>query len=160
MVHPYIIIVLENFAKLTDKDLRPSPTWVFYSQFYKNFESNFFTELFQTTAFEEEAWWSKHLTLLSFLKKIIVEIIGVFNSKSCWKKGLCSSPCWPLGSMLHVNFKPGLKFTLGWIQLYLWSKLSLRLHADTSWKLSPIVISMWFRHGPWKLSPPGDFKLK
>ena len=95
--------VLENFAKLTEKDLCPSPTLVFYWQFYEIFENNFFTEHFRATASDEEAWWSKILIPSSFLKKIFVEIIGVFNSESCWKKELCNSPCWPLGGTLHVN---------------------------------------------------------
>ena len=75
--------VLENFAKLTEKDLCPSPTRVFYCQFYEIFENTFFTEHFRATAFDEEAWSSKTLIPSSFLKKIFVEIIGVFNSESC-----------------------------------------------------------------------------
>ena len=134
--------VLENFAKLTEKDLCPSPTLVFYWQFYEIFENTFFTEHFRATVSDEEAWWSKILIPSSFLKKIFVEIIGVFNSESCWKKELCNRPCWPPGGKLHVNFQPGLKFILGWIQLYLWSKLSSWLHAETSWKFSPTVISI------------------
>ena len=116
--------VLENFAKLTEKDLCPSPTLVFYWQFYEIFENTFFTEHFWASTSDEEAWWSKILIPSSFLKKIFVEIIGVFNSELCWKKELSNSPCWPLGGMLHVNFQPGLKFIPGWIQLYLWLKLS------------------------------------
>ena len=116
--------VLENFAKLTEKDLCPSPTLVFCWQFYEIFENTFFTEHFWASTSDEEAWWSKILIPSSFLKKIFVEIIGVFNSESCWKKELCNSPCWPLGGTLHVNFQPGLKFIPGWIQLNLWLKLS------------------------------------
>ena len=75
--------VLENFAKLTEKDLCSSPTRVFYYQFYDIFENIFFTEQFRATAFDDEAWWSKILIPSSFLKKIFVEIIRVFNSESC-----------------------------------------------------------------------------
>ena len=64
----------------------------------------------------EEAWWSKILIPSSFLKKIFVEIIGVFNSESCWKKELCNSPCWPLGSTLNVNFQPGLNSALAMVK--------------------------------------------
>ena len=98
--------------KLTEKNLRPSLTLVFYWQFYEIFENTFFTEHFRATASDEEAWLSKILISLSFLKKIFVEIIGEFNSDSCWKKELCSSPCWPLGGTLHVNFQPRLNSTL------------------------------------------------
>ena len=104
--------VLENFAKLTGKDLCPSPTMVFYWQFYEIFQNTFFTEHFRATAFDEEAWLSKILIPSSFLKKIFVEIISVFNSESCCKKELCNSPCRPLGGKLHVNFRPGLNSTL------------------------------------------------
>ena len=135
--------ILENFAKLTEKDLCPSPTLVFYWQFYEIFENTFFTEHLRATASDEkEAWWSKILILSFFLKKIFVEVIGVFNSELCWKIDLCNSPPWPLGGTLHVNFQPRLKFIPGWIQLYLWLKLSSWLHAETSWKLSPTVISI------------------
>ena len=135
--------VLENFGKLTEKDLCPSPTLAFYWQFNEIFENTFFTEHLRATASdEEEAWWSKILILSFFLKKIFFEIIGVFTSELWWKKDLRNSPCWPLGSTLHVNFQPRLKFIPGWIQLYLWLKLSSWLHADTSWKLSPTVISI------------------
>ena len=98
---------LENFEKLTEKNLCPSPTLVFYWQFYQIFENTFFTEHFRATASDEEGWLSKILIPLSFLKKIFVEIIGVFNSDSCWKKDLCNSPCWPLGGTLHVIFNLG-----------------------------------------------------
>ena len=47
--------VLENFFKLTEKDLSPSLTRVFYRQFYEIFENTFFTEHFRATAFDEEA---------------------------------------------------------------------------------------------------------
>ena len=47
--------VLENFAKLTEKHLCPSPTQVFYCQFYEIFEITFFTEHIRGTAFDEEA---------------------------------------------------------------------------------------------------------
>ena len=52
--------VLENFeknkrAKLTENDLCPSPTLVFYRQFYEIFENTFFTEHFRATASDEEA---------------------------------------------------------------------------------------------------------
>ena len=55
--------VLENFAKLTEKDLCPSLTLIFYWQFYELFENTetFFTEHFQATASDEEAWWSNFL---------------------------------------------------------------------------------------------------
>ena len=96
-------IVLENFEKLTEKDLCPSLTLVFYWQFYKIFENIFFTEHFRENASDEVAWLSKNLIPSSFLQKMFVKIIGVFNSESCWKKELCNSPCWPLGSRLHVN---------------------------------------------------------
>ena len=125
--------VLENFAKLTEKDLCPSPTLVFYWQFYEIFEKTFFTEHFRATASHEEAWWSKILIPSSFLKKIFVEIIGVFNSELCWKKELCNSPCWPLGGMLHVNFQPGLNSTLPMVKA---------LFVFTCWKFSPTVISI------------------
>ena len=46
-----------------------------------------------------------------------------------------------LRGTLHVNFQPGVKFIPGWIQLYLWSKLSSWLHAEMSWNFSPTVIS-------------------
>ena len=75
--------VLESFAKLTEKDLCLSPTQVFYYQFYEIFENTFFTKHFRATAFDEEAWWPKILIPPSFLKKIFVEIISVFNSESC-----------------------------------------------------------------------------
>ena len=54
-----------------------------HDQLYEIFENTFFTVYFRATAFDEEAWWSKNLILSSFLKKMFVEIIGVFNSKSC-----------------------------------------------------------------------------
>ena len=70
----------------------------------RNFWEHFFlTEHIRATASDEVAWWSKILIPSSFPKKIFVEIIGVFNSESCWKKELCNSPCWPLGGTLHVN---------------------------------------------------------
>ena len=46
--------VLDNFAKLTKKDLCPSPTRVFYCQFYEIFENTFFTEHFRETTVDEE----------------------------------------------------------------------------------------------------------
>ena len=55
--------ILENFAKLTEKDLCLSPTRVFYCEFYKIFENTFFAERFRATAFDEEALWSKILIL-------------------------------------------------------------------------------------------------
>ena len=58
--------VLENFLKLTEKDLSPSLTRVFYRQFYEIFENTFFTEHFRATAFDEEAWWSKILVLYRY----------------------------------------------------------------------------------------------
>ena len=136
--------VLEHFAKLTEKDLCPSPTLVFYWQFYEIFENTFFTEHFRATAFDEEAWWSKILIPSSFLKKIFVEIIGVFNSESCWKKELCNILCWPLGCTLHVNFQPGLKFIPGRIQLYLWSKLSSNeLKIQTHGYFNSVLTAGW-----------------
>ena len=86
--------VLENFAKLTVKDLCSSPTPVFYCQFYEIFENTFFTGHFWATAFDEEAWQSKILIPSSFLKKIFLEIIGVIDT-------------------LHVIFYPRLKFIPG-----------------------------------------------
>ena len=47
--------VLKNLAKLTKKDLCPSPTLVFYCQFYEIFENNFFTEHFRAKRLDEEA---------------------------------------------------------------------------------------------------------
>ena len=47
---------------------------------------------------------------------------------------------WPRGTF-HGNFQPGLKFIAVWIQLYLWSKFSLWLHAETILKFSITVIS-------------------
>ena len=58
--------VLENFAKLTEKQLCQSPARVFYCQFYEIFENTFFTEHFWATAFDEETWWSKVLILCQF----------------------------------------------------------------------------------------------
>ena len=72
--------VLENFAKLTEKNLCPSPTLVFYWQFYEIFQNTFFIEHFQATASDEEAWLPKILIPLFFRKKIFAEIIGLFNS--------------------------------------------------------------------------------
>ena len=46
--------VLENFAKVTEKDLCPSLTRVFYCQFYEIFENTFSTECFRATAFDED----------------------------------------------------------------------------------------------------------
>ena len=54
--------VLENFAKLTEKHLCPSPTRVFYCQFYEIFE-NTFLQNFRATAFDEETSCSKILIL-------------------------------------------------------------------------------------------------
>ena len=93
--------ILQNWQKRTCVRFRH---WVFYCQFYQIFQNTFFTKHLRTTAFDKEAWWSKILIPSSFLKKMFVEIIGVFNSESCWKKELCNSPCWPLGDTLHVNF--------------------------------------------------------
>ena len=93
--------ILQNWQKRTC--VRVRHWFTTYWQFYEIFENTFFTEHFQATASDEVAWWSKILIPSSFLKKIFVEIIGVFNSESCWKKELCNSPCWPLGSRLHVN---------------------------------------------------------
>ena len=45
--------ILENFAKLTEKDLCPSPTRIFYRQFYKIFENTFFTKTTPGDCF----WW-------------------------------------------------------------------------------------------------------
>ena len=127
--------VLENFAKLTEKDLCPSPTLVFYWQFYEIFENTFFTEHFRATASDEKAWWSKILIPSSFLKKTFVEITGVFNSESCWKKELCKSLCWPLEGTLHVNFQPGLNSTLPMVKA---------LFVVTCWNFSPTVVSILF----------------
>ena len=132
--------VLENFAKLTEKDLRPSSALVFCCQFYEIFENTFFTEHFWTSASDEEAWWSKILIPLSFLKKIFVEIIGVFNSESFWKKELCNSPCWPLGGTLHVNFQPGLNSTLPMVKALFvvtcWNELKIQPYSY----FSPVLI--------------------
>ena len=95
------------------------------------FSTDSFYEIFENT--DQEAWWSKILIPSSFLKKIFVEIIGVFNSELCWKKELCNSPCWPLGGMLHVNFQPGLNSTLPMVKA---------LFVFTCWKFSPTVISI------------------
>ena len=46
--------VLENFAKLTEKDLCPSATRVFYCQFYEISENTFSTEYSRATAFDED----------------------------------------------------------------------------------------------------------
>ena len=51
--------VLKNLAKLTKKDLCPSPTLVFYCQFYEIFENNFFTEHFRAKRLDEEAYGEK-----------------------------------------------------------------------------------------------------
>ena len=64
--------VLENFEKLTEKDLCPSPTLVFYWQFYEIFENTFFTEHFRATAFDEEAWWSKILILCHYFFMLLL----------------------------------------------------------------------------------------
>ena len=45
--------ILENFEKLTEKDLRPSSTRIFYRQFYKIFENTFFTKTTSGDCF----WW-------------------------------------------------------------------------------------------------------
>ena len=45
--------VLENFEKLTGKNLCPGPTEVFSCQFYEIFENPFFTEHLWGTAFGE-----------------------------------------------------------------------------------------------------------
>ena len=58
--------VLENFAKLTEKQLCQSPARVFYCQFYEIFENTFLTEDFWATAFDEETSWSKVLILCQF----------------------------------------------------------------------------------------------
>ena len=47
--------VPENFAGLAGKNLCPSPTKVFFCQFYEIFENTFFTEHFRATAFDELA---------------------------------------------------------------------------------------------------------
>ena len=125
--------VLESFAKLTEKKLCPSPTLAFYWQLYEIFENAFFTEHFRAAASDEEAWWSKILIPSFFLKKIIVEIIGVINSELCWKKELCKSPCWPLGGTLHVNFQPRLNSALPMVKalfvLTCWNELKIQLYG-------------------------------
>ena len=55
--------VLEHFAKLTEKHLCPSPTRIFYCQFYEIFENTFLTEHLWASTFDEEAWWSNILIL-------------------------------------------------------------------------------------------------
>ena len=111
---------------MAEKELCPSPTLVFYWQFYEIFENNFFTEHFW-------GWWSKILIPLSFLKKIFVEIIGLFNSESCWKKELCNSPCSSLGGTLHVNFQPELNSTLPMVKALFvvtyWSDLKIQSYG-------------------------------
>ena len=91
---------------------------------------NFWEHFFYRTLLGDCFWW-RSLIVKNFNSFVFPEenICGVFNSDSCWKKELCNSPCWPLGGTLHVNFQPGLKFIPGWIQLYLWLKLSSWLHA-------------------------------
>ena len=122
--------VLENLEKLTEKDLYPSPTLAFYWHFYKIFDNAFFTEHFRATASDEEASWSKILIPSFFLKKIFVEIIGVFNSQLCWKKELCNNPCWPRGGTLHVNFQLGLNSPLPMVKalfvLTYWNELKIQ----------------------------------
>ena len=46
-----------------------------------------------------------------------------------------------LSGYVACKFSIELKFIPGWIQLYLWSKLSLWLHAQMNWNFSPTVIS-------------------
>ena len=115
---------------MTEKDLCPSPTLVFYWQFYEIVENTFFTEHFRATASDEKAWWSKILILSSFLKKTFVKITGVFNSESCWKKELCKSLCWPLEGTLHVNFQLGLNSTLPMVKALFvvtcWNELKIQ----------------------------------
>ena len=85
----------------------------FWEHFFTEHVWAIFTEHFRATAFDEEAWWSKILIPSSFLKKIFVEIIGIFNSASCWKKELCNSPFWLFGStLIRTETRPGLNSTL------------------------------------------------
>ena len=74
--------ILQNWQKST----MSMPTLVFYWLFYKILENTFLTEHLRATVSDEEAWWSKLLIPQSFLNKIFAEIIGVFNSETCWKK--------------------------------------------------------------------------
>ena len=64
--------VLENFAKLTEKHVCPSPTQVFYSKFYLIFENTFLKEHFRATAFDEKAWWSKILILCHYFFMLLL----------------------------------------------------------------------------------------
>ena len=123
--------VLENFAKLTERTCVRNRHWFSTDSFTKFFKNIFFTEHFRaTTSDEEEAWWSKILILSSFLKKIFVKIIGVFDSELCWKKELCDSTRWPLGSALHVNFQLGLNSTLPMVKALFvvtcWNELKIQ----------------------------------
>ena len=132
--------VLENFAKLTEKDLCPSPTLVFYWQFYEIFENTFFTEHFRATAFDEEAWWSKILIPSSFLKKIFVEIIGIFNSASCWKIELCNSPFWLFGStLIRTETRPGLNSALPMVKALFVVTCRSELKIQSYGYLNPVL---------------------
>ena len=88
------VSVLGNFAKLTEKNLCPSPTLVFYWQFYEIFENAFFTEHFRATASDEEAWWSKYLIPSSFswrkylLRSLAYLILNHVEKKSCVTVGV------------------------------------------------------------------------
>ena len=118
-----------KFCKIDRKELASESDTGFLLTVLWNFWEYFFYRTLPGDCFWWRTWLSKILIPLSFLKKIFVEIIGVFNPGSCWKKELCNSPRWPLGGTLHVNFQPGLKFIPGWIQLYPWLKLSSWLPA-------------------------------
>ena len=79
-------------------------------------------------------------------------LLFVFWNFLSWNVLKCN-----LRGTLHVNFQPEVKFIPGWIQLYLWSKLSSWLHAEMSWNFSPKVVSTLHggKVGPRDTSTPG-----
>ena len=104
--------ILQNLQKRTCVRVRHC----FSTDSFTRFLKTIFLQNTSGRLLDEEAWWSKILIPSSFLKKIFVEIIGIFNSESFWKKELCNSPCWPLGSTLNVNFQPGLNSALAMVK--------------------------------------------
>ena len=76
------------------------------------------------------------------LPRAVLRIIHLVSTQNFPKSlGFSENFAYVLKGTLHVSFQPGVKFIPGWIQLYLWSKLSSWLHAETSWNFSPTVIS-------------------
>ena len=112
---------------------------------YRNYKT-FNEQIFRTELDKELAKIDLSNAEWAFSKKFNDEFWSVLNKRVPVKyiyirANNSSYMTKSLRGTLHVNFQPGLKFIPSWIQLYLCSKLSSWLHAETSWNFSPKVIS-------------------